>query len=179
MKKRIYIFILISLTIGSVSANQYDENTLKSVFIEKFTRFIEWPSDSDVINKEIPFRLGVYGDTPMLKIIDNIYSKEPIQEKKVEIIRIEKHNIFDCDLLLISNEKEENINEIIEKLKGKPILTIGESSIFAKHGAMISYKIEDNRIKFIINQRKAAESGFRVSYHLLNLAEVIEPVKKK
>ena len=162
-----------------MTANQYDENTVKAIFIEKFTRFIEWPSASDVHDKDQPFRLGVYGNTPMYEMMKKIYTKEKILGKKVEILKLSKKNITNCDLLVISKSKKAEIKDLISILNGHPVLTIGESEVLAKYGAMIAYKIEDKRIRFVINQGKALENDFRISHHLLNLADVINPKTQK
>lgn len=180
LKRAPYIFLIIMFfAISVMTANQYDENTIKAIFIEKFTRFIEWPAGSDVYDKDQPFRLGVYGNTPMYEMIRKIYSQEKILGKNVKVIKLSKKNITGCDLVVISKNKKNEIDDLISIINGNPVLTIGESEVLAEQGTMIAYKIEDKRIRFVINQQKAIENDFKISHHLLNLAEVINPKTKK
>jgi hypothetical protein len=160
-------------------AKQYDESTLKSVFIEKFTRFIEWPSGSDVTDINTPFIIGIYGDTEIKEKLEDIYKDEYILNKTVEIKELALKSVSDCHILIIADNKIGDMDKIQNQIKGSPVLTIGESEDFAEKGSMIAYTLKDNKIRFIINQKKAVDSGFKISHLLLNLAEVINPVNKR
>lgn len=162
-----------------VIAKQYDENTLKSVFIEKFTRFIDWPTGSNVTALNKPFIIGIYGETDIKDELVQIYGKQNILDKEVKVKNLGLKNINDCDLLIIAENKLADMPKITEFLKDSKVLTIGETADFAEEGAMIAYVLKDNKIRFIINQKQAVDCGFKISHLLLNLAEVINPVNQK
>ena len=83
-------------------------------------------------------------------------------------------NLQDCKVVFIGLETERDIIHAIEKLRGFPVLTIGEHPGFAGLGGMIGFYKEENKIRFEINRTRAMAAGLRLSASLLRLARIIE-----
>jgi hypothetical protein len=83
-----------------------------------------------------------------------------------------------CHLLFICSSEREHLEKIFADLKGRSILTVGETEDFAFRGGMIQFMTERNRIRFRINQKAALAANLRMSSKLLGLAEVIDPPKE-
>ncbi len=62
-----------------------DEFTVKAIFLEKLTQFIDWPSESAMEDTSRLFVLGVIGDSPFGTILEDIYSHQKIKNRRVEI----------------------------------------------------------------------------------------------
>ena len=182
MKFKLYIsafIIIVLLAISSQLSAQNDEYTIKAVFIEKLTRFIDWPAGSKVNENSKPFVISVIGENPFGTQLNEIYRTNKIKGKKVEIKYIsEISEIKGSDILFISVSENEYLSDILAYTEDKPILTIGDYYKFADNGALISFYIEDKKIKFEINESALYKAGLHSSYLLLNMAKIVKPVKK-
>ncbi len=54
-----------------------------------------------------------------------------------------------------------------------PTLTVGETSGFLTQGGMIRFFLENNRVRFSINQTIAESAGLQISSRLLRLARSV------
>ena len=157
---------------------QQSEYKIKAVFLEHFTRFIEWPKSSGVADPSTPFIIEVIGENPFGSILDEIYTKQKIKNKKVEIRYISTPDeIADCQILFISNSSRNILPEILSRTRNKPILTVSDTKGFAQKKVLINFYLSGDKIKFEINEEAVHESGLVVSYMLLNLARIVNPVR--
>jgi hypothetical protein len=62
-------------------------------------------------------------------------------------------------------------------LKGRSILTVGESDSFGNSGGMIRFMTTQNKIRFRINTEAAKAANLTISAKLLRLAEIVPPSK--
>jgi hypothetical protein len=169
------IFLLISLT-GFAQANIY---VLKAVYLEKFSRFVTWPEECEMENVNKPFVIGVIGKTPLYKNLEQIYSIQKINKKKVIIKKIlQYHEIEDCHILVITESERKNLNNIISFTKKLNVVTVGDSPMFAEKGVLINFIEEKNKLKFEINESAVLESPIQMSFYLMNSAKIVNPVKE-
>lgn len=158
---------------------QQSEYTIKAVFLEHFTRFIDWPESVEIADASHPFYVGIIGENPFGSILDQIYAEQKIKNKKVEIRYFSTPDeIIDCHILFISTANKEILPEILMHTKDKPILTVSDTEGFAENGVLINFYLAGNKIKFEINERAVHESGLVMSYKLLSLAKIVNQVKE-
>jgi hypothetical protein len=69
------------------------------------------------------------------------------------------------------NDPEQS-SGIVNTLKGKSILTIGDQPWFLEQDGMIRFVNSDNKIRFQINVDAVKEAGLEVSSKLLRLADI-------
>ena len=176
----IFIFFIIFCT-GipadiSCQITEYDEYTVKAVFLERFTRFIEWPPDKQVDDISKPFVIAVIGKNPFGPKLNNLYSKHKIKDKRVKVIYISRVNqISGSHILFISESEKKRLQRIVTYSKEKQVLTIGDSNGFAEKGVLFNFYIVNNQIKFEINEKAVRGSGLSINYLLLNVARVVDP----
>ncbi len=166
----IALFVLIFF--GSVNAVDSDrEMIIKSVFIEKFTRFIDWPADSDFDDESVPFRIGVFESESFYKALRQSYSRQKIKGKSVEIKYLKSNRDCEkCDLVFIGDVEDNKLKDLLSFLEGRPALTISDRAGFADKGVMINFVEFEGKVRFEINEEAAKKSNFRFSYHLLKLS---------
>lgn len=176
-----FIFIILFFCMG-IPANlsgqipEYDEYTVKAVFLERFTRFIKWPTDAEIDNISKPFVIAVIGKNPFGSNLHNIYSKRKIRDKRVKIIYISRVNqIAGSHILFIAESEKKRLQSIISYSKEKHVLTIGDSNGFAEKGVLFNFYTASNQIKFEINEKAVRESGLSINYLLLNVARIVDP----
>jgi hypothetical protein len=153
---------------------QQSEYTIKAVFLEHFTRFVEWPESFKIADTSDPFYVAVIGENPFGSILDQIYADQKIRNRNVEILYISTPDeIIDCHILFISSSNKEILPEILSRTRNKPILTVSDTNGFAKDGVLINFYLTGGKIKFEINEKAVHESGLVMSYRLLNLARIV------
>ena len=60
--------------------------------------------------------------------------------------------------------------DAIAKLRGRPVLTVGESDDFVARGGMLQFIIVDGQVRFVANPHAAARSGLQMGSALLRVA---------
>lgn len=161
------------------SVAQQKEYTVKAVFLEHFTRFIQWPEAMENADATQPFCVAVIGENPFGPILDQIYAEQKIKNRRVEISYIRTPDeIADCHILFISGSSKEILPEILSCTRDKPILTVGDTDGFAETGVLINFYLAGSKIKFEINEKAVHESGLVMSYRLLSLARIVNQVRE-
>ena len=157
-------------------AREYD---LKAAFLCKFALFVEWPTNAFPDGK-MPITIGVLGSDPFGKSLEQVVRGEIIQKRKVVVenyssvegmIKLADEESKTCHILFISQSESGKLGRIFASLKGRPILTVGESERFCQSGGIIQFVIVENKTRFIVNQDAARAANIRLSATLLDLAE--------
>lgn len=185
MRRRLGILIvLLSLTLnwtatadaqaGDVSDSS--EYLIKAGFIYNFAKFVEWPSTS-FAEPDSPIIIGVLGTDPFGDIINRVVQDKKIGSRGFIVKRYkwgkDLKDIKECRILFVSASEKAHFEEIVQTVKGLPILTVGDTPGFAERGGMIGLTLEDNRVRFEVNVDAAHEGNLNISSRLLTLAKIV------
>jgi len=141
-----------------------------AAMIYNFALFIEWPT-TESEGKQSPFVIGVFGEDPIGAFLENSARVETLQRRRIQIRHLANVNdVKSCRILVVSQSQKKQLPEILDALRGEPILTVGDIDDFAQLGGMIAFKKEGSRIRFQINSDAATRVGLKISSKLLNLA---------
>jgi hypothetical protein len=177
---RYFMILCIGFLMPLSAVAQQSEYTIKAVFLEHFTRFVEWPESFEITDTSYPFYVAVIGENPFGSILDQVYADQKIKNREVEIQYISTPDeITDCHILFISSSNKKILPEILSRTRDKPILTVSDTSGFAENGVLINFYLDGNKIKFEINERAVHESGLVMSYRLLSLARIVNQVRER
>ena len=173
------IFLLIMLSAFQNIVSQEITNNVKIAFLEKFTRFINWPDESSLADSSNIFLITIIGTDSITKEIYNFYKTRKIKGRNVKINYISNiSEITECHLLFIANSEKESLEQIIDYTKERPILTISDTDGFAEKGVLINLFSLKNQLRFQINETAVKTSGLYVNFRLLNLAKIVNPVRE-
>ena len=166
--------LLLLLPPPLLAAPPGDEYKLKTALIYKISKFIEWPGVAGV-DKPQSFGVCLLGEDNFRSALDALEEKT-IQGLPIQIYRFSQSDSVtsDCQVLFISESKQAFLQSIIDKLRSKPILTLGDTSKFAEQGGMIQFTYGSQRIGFNINLGRTKEAGLEIAAPLLQLAKIIE-----
>jgi YfiR/HmsC-like len=174
--KRILYLILLIIPVFSLKA-QVSYNDVKAVFIERFTRFIDWPDEQTIKNAD-NFIITVIDDADFYNTLTSVYENVKIKNKKVDVRQIsDLKDIKGCQLLFIGSSQKKNLDAITKIAGEKDILTLSAGEGFAKQGTHINFFLKNNQVRFEVNEELLKESGFKVSYLLLNVARIVKKEK--
>lgn len=167
-------FLFLSLQSFS-QANVY---VLKAVYLEKFSRFVTWPEEYAMDDPTKPFIISILGKTPLADNLEQIYSIQKINNKKVVIKRIsELYEIENSHILVIAETEKKNLQNILTVTRKLPVLTVSEAPSFAEKGVLINFYEENNKLRFEINETAVLQSPLQMSFYLLNSARIVNPIK--
>jgi hypothetical protein len=153
---------------------QYNENLIKAAYIERITRFVEWPVKESTLSGE-KFVIGVFGEADFYNTLIQVFKEKPIKDHKVSIILIKNpEQINTCNLCYISESAKPLISEFVVAANSSGVLLISGTTDFCKAGVHINFYIEDEKLKFEINEKSIASAGFKVSYLLMQKTRIVQ-----
>jgi hypothetical protein len=163
---------------STVRADPSKEYGIKAAFLYNFTQFVDWPTNS-FADANAPLTIGILGNDPFGDALDEIVRGEKANGHPLVVKRFQAGEpITDCHILFISQSEAKRINEILEDLKGRCVLTVGETDGFAQSGGMIRFVTEKNKIRLRINVDAAHAVNLSLSSRLLRLAEIVGTQKE-
>ncbi len=154
--------------------NPQYENNVKAAFLYSFGRYVEWPKD-DFASHSGDFLLGICGEDSIEPILEKIAQTKKIQERRIIIQRMATvDELQPCHILFVSDSisKEKQI-EIINKMRDKSTLLVGESPGFAERGGGINFFLEGGTVRFEINVAAIRQEKLILDAKLLNLGKKV------
>ncbi|HWD91295.1 MAG TPA: YfiR family protein [Verrucomicrobiae bacterium] len=164
---------LLMLLSVSTSQAQSKEYQIKAAFLFNFAQFVLWPATA-FTNTSEPFQIGVLGDNPFGKALEEIVRGETIQSRPIVIVQsssVEK--LAGCQVLFVSKSEAAHLKDVFTKLDSKPVLTVSEDPAFISHGGMINFYREGPKVRFEINSDAAARNGLKLSSELLRVGKIV------
>jgi hypothetical protein len=153
------------------------EYLIKAGFIFNFAKFVDWPPTT-FAQPDSPIVIGILGTDPFGAIIDQIVQDKKIGGRGFVVKRLKRgtdpKDLRDCKILFVGASERLHIDELVQIVRGLPILTVGETPGFAEHGGVIRFVLEDNRVRFEVNVEAARQAGLTISSRLLTLARIIQ-----
>lgn len=164
----------LALPAGGVGAPAPTEWEVKAAYLYNFARFVEWPEPaSDAA--DAPFVVGVLGRDPFGRVLDDTLSGKTLGGRPIVVRRLEKAQEAETvQILFVSSSAAGELPAILRATEGRPILTVGDSEGLARRGVILNFRLQENRVRFEVNLRRAEESHLRISSQLLKLAVAVE-----
>ncbi len=153
-----FIIILTFLSVSGFAQQKFDDKS-RAIFIFDIVKYITWSNEASI-------------DTFCVGVLDKNNNLEE-ELKKVAVIRIQVHkkpikvvrfetieSIENCNTVFVNNESGFDIDKILKKIAGKPILLATEN--FSFHKSMVNFIIVNNIQRYEVNEPKLQEEGFIV-----------------
>ena len=155
---------------AGAGAPQSPEYLIKAAYLYNFAMFVEWPSDA-FATADAPVVIGVVGSDPFGSALDSTVQDKRINKRRLTIERLQWNQDFThCHILFIGSSDKARTGEVTQRLDRLPVLTVGDAPDAAGRGATISFTVDDNRVRFEINQDSAKRARLVIGARLLKLA---------
>lgn len=162
------------LSAAEENAN-FTEYQIKAGYLYNFTQFTDWPTNA-FSTANAPIVIGILGDDPFGKTLDELVKNEIVRGHPLVIKRLNLgDDLQSCQLLFICRNEKEQTSALLQKLKGRPVLTVGDDEDFAKSGGMVNFVLVQKKVKLEINPAAAEKAGLQISAKLLKLARIVNP----
>ena len=161
-------------TLGLHANSKYSEYQVKAVFLFKFIRYVEWP-DTKFADADSPIIIGLYGEDAFEGLLQRTVSGKQIHGRKVKVRIVDlEDDLAACDLLFVSDKYSSKLNRILELVRGKPVLTVGEEKRFLEKGGVINFTLKDGKVRLEINLPASQDAHLQISSRLLSVANVLK-----
>jgi YfiR/HmsC-like len=135
-------------------------------FVANLIEFVDWPEALQVRSWEV----CVFGDG----LTDGAH--EAIESFRASGHKIHVDHPADarateaCHVVYISDSEAQRRDAILARVRGRPVLTVGDGADFLVAGGMIGFVTVNDTIRFEVNLKAARAAGLTVSSKLLGLA---------
>jgi len=154
-------------------AAKASEAQVKAVFLFNFAQFVDWPPEA-VPDSQAPLVIGILGDDPFGDLLDATVRGEHRGARPFAVRRFQRvEDITRCDILFIGRPEADRPEEILARLKNRPILTVSDADGFAERGGMIRLVTDRSRIRLQLNLTATEAAHLTISSKLLRVAEIV------
>lgn len=149
-------------------ARNASEYRVKAAFLYNFTKFVEWPDNAAA---DRPFVLGVCGPGALVDELRDALAGRSVRSRPLRVAAVRTPaDARAVDLLFVSAQGEDAVEDLLAAVRASPVLTVGESDRFAGAGGIITFLTVDGRVRFAIDRAAGERARLRISAQLLKLA---------
>ena len=166
---------LLALVSGAARAEPpVVEYAVKATYLYKFAPFVEWPAGTFASGAD-PLVICVVGTDPVADLIGDAVSGRNVGGRPIELLRLSPAaRDARCHILYVAL-KGAAASAVLERVRGMPVLTVTDTASDDRATGVVNFVVQDNRVRFEIDQRAAAENHLVISSKLLNLASRVSP----
>jgi hypothetical protein len=148
---------------------------VEAVFLFNFSQFVDWPPQV-FPEANSPIVICVLGSDPFGATLDEVVHGEVVKGHPLAVRRFQHvEELTDCQILFVSRSERARLQPILDKLKGRNILTVSDLEEFAGEGGVICFVLMDNKICLRVNLAAAKAAGLTLSSKLLRPAQIVGP----
>lgn len=145
---------------------------IKAGYLIRFTQYTVWPPDT-FPSSNTPVIIGVLGGDKLFKQLER-EARSGSTSRPVEVRRLATvEEGLRCHVVFLGEEESENEVRWYEALKGKPILTVGESDRAIARGSVMRFVILNNTVRFEANLAAAAKNQLELNERMLAVASKV------
>jgi hypothetical protein len=169
--KTICFAVLLLLQVAD-SYCQVSQDVLKAAYIERITRFVEWPAEKQNGSAR-PFVIGVISDDYFAAVLREAFKTNRIKGRVVSVKEISgTSGLAGCDMCYLGEKAIKDIQHFIEEANAKGVLLVSHSQNFGRSGIHFNFYIEENQLKFEINEKSIKKGRFSVSHLLMKSSRI-------
>lgn len=144
---------------------------VKAVNLTRVLSFVKWPGDW-MSNEESTFHICVVGDYWLVYALTEETRTAVVSGRKIKVRRIQKEQeLRSCQMVFVSGTEEKKYGRILEVLKGRSALTVGETDGFLRAGGIVEFSFDTSPIRVAINLAAARNAKLKLDARLLAMAK--------
>jgi hypothetical protein len=152
-----------------------EEFAVKAQILVKLIPYVRWPEAPN--QGGAPLVIAVVGNSPFQDHLDRYIQQNPsVQGRPLRVIYApQMTDDLACDLLFICPSQYRASKSILERARGRAILTVADDKRLAKSGVMVNLLVlEDNKVHLVLNRGVAQAEHLDFSSLLLRMAKIVE-----
>lgn len=150
-------------------AAELPEYDIKAAYLFNFAKFVEWPPRT-FATPSAPLVIGILGSDPFGGTLDRITQGEVVHGHKLVVRHCRTlGELKGCQIVFIPKTESGRIGEALSAVRGRGVLTVGDSDHFVTQGGMIGFVLVGTTVRFQINAGVAQQEALAISSRLLRL----------
>ncbi len=149
------------------------EAQVKAALLYNFARFVDWPAEA-LASKDGTFVIAILRDRAVFEALTGLEGKE-VHGHRLLVREFAHVDDGPCQVLFVAESETGSFAPESEKLRGRPVLTVGEGDPFLQAGGMIALVRVDGKFRFRVRTRQAEVARLAISSKLLKLADRTTP----
>jgi hypothetical protein len=150
------------------------EAKIKAAYLYQFIRYVQWPSDA-FANTGSPIVIGSVGSDPVNQYLAAIAHSRTAGSR--ELVYRTVTNVTEaraCHIVFVSDGADRvPMESIVRDLGNDPVLLVGENPNFLANGGVISFRVENNKIRLQLSTTAASRHQLKISSQLAKLAQIV------
>jgi hypothetical protein len=155
------------------TAERPRETLVKAAFLHKFFSFVEWP-EGTFARPDSPVRIGVLGDDEILDDLLEL-SKDRVRDgRPVTAVRVVPgESLAGVHILYLKIPSSARMADVLSTVP-EGVLTVADAESAHPKGSVMSFFVEEGRVRFGLSLEAAARQRLRLSSRLLSVARKIQ-----
>ncbi|MFZ2032044.1 MAG: YfiR family protein [Vitreimonas sp.] len=147
---------------------QTSEEQVKATFLYRFASYVSWPA-SAFSDQQAPIRLCVIGAEPLARVLQRATATQRVDGRPFEVRELTNPSAAaQCQLIYVAGER---VYDTLRAVHGRPVLTVTDGEVDRGDvRGIVHFVIVENRVRFHIDDARAAESHLSIDPRLLGLA---------
>lgn len=151
------------------------ELAIKATYLYKFAPFVEWPEHA-FASPQSPFSLCVVGTDPFGDVLDEAVAGQHVSGRPIVVRRLAAATRNPgCQILFVAGSPAESVAAALATVRGTPVLTVTDNENNTEAKGIVNFVLQDNHVRFQIDNMAAAANGLVISSKLLSLAVDVTP----
>jgi hypothetical protein len=145
-------------------AQSASETAIKAAYLAKFGAYVTWPDAAG------PIVICAVGNDELGNALERAVAGQQIDGRALVVRKLDSvDRASGCAIAYLAGSPRQSVSAALAALRSAPVLTVTDSRESNARG-MIHFQIAQNRVRFYIDDRAAAESRLDISSKLLALA---------
>lgn len=156
--------------VGRAEEPTVSEPEFKAIWLLNFIRYTDWPDGTFPSPRE-PFVVVVAGRDAFGGVLEKTFSGKTVRGRSVEVKRwTAEQTPQPCHLLYVTASEGRRQRDWLARVRGQPVLTVGETSDFLASGGMLQFVLKDGTVRFSAGLPPAQRAGLHLHASLLKVA---------
>jgi len=162
-----------TLSIPFAAAQSRDERAVRAAYVYNLIKYVDWPAQQ----KELT--VALVGDTATGSVMEQLLNGRTSQGQTIRVVwPAAPEDLERCSLLYVAGASEGDTRKVLERVKGRSVLTVGENDAFAREGGMVALVNTGDHVQIEVNLETVQGAGIRISSRVLGLATIVRPPGK-
>lgn len=177
MCKRLLLFFVLcgiswSVLVSDACAEDQEKvNQLKAAFIYNFIKYVQWPEDT----KEDVIVVGILGEDPVVKPLQEIAKKRKVKGKKLVIkVFSDGEPFHPCQIIFVSANRVDDLDASRKELEAAHVLLVGDTKGFIEKGVAVNFVLSKERLRFQVSQKALTRAKLVIGAQMLKLAILVD-----
>jgi hypothetical protein len=147
-------------------------NRVKAAFLRNFAHYVSWPAHA-FPDGSAPWHICILGPDPFGDILETSLKGRTEQGRSFEVFRADMlDQLPSCQIVFLTYKDDARRRAVLDRLKNKPVLTVGDAPEFLHEGGTIRFQVDD-RVRLSINLDQARVATLVIQTRMLEVSSEV------